>query len=68
MFKDCQNGGYNLESTHATGQLLIALILLIAIVYTIAGSADRNSRKMGLQQYVGRLQELKRYARRHSAF
>ncbi|MDM9584866.1 IS4 family transposase [Nostoc sp. GT001] len=68
MFKDCKTGGYNLESTYATGQRLIALILLIAIAYTIAVFAGRNCRKMGLQQYVGRLQELKRYARRHSAF
>lgn len=33
MFKDCKTGGYNLESTYATGQRLIALILLIAIAY-----------------------------------
>ena len=57
MFKDCKTGGYNLESMYATGQRLIALILLIAIAYTIAVLAGRNSRKMGLQQYVGRLQE-----------
>ena len=68
MFKDCKTGGYNLESTHATGQRLIALILLIAIAYTIAVLAGRKSQKMGLQQYVGRLQELKRYTRRHSTF
>nr|MDZ8004641.1 hypothetical protein [Nostoc sp. DedSLP05]MDZ8101998.1 hypothetical protein [Nostoc sp. DedSLP01] len=83
MFKDCKSGGtalggfadlkqvpcgYNLESSHATGQRLIALILLIAIAYTIAVLAGRKSRKMGLQQYIGRLQELKRYTRRHSTF
>lgn len=28
MFKDCKTGGYNLESTHAEGQRLMALILL----------------------------------------
>ncbi|MEH2254061.1 hypothetical protein [Nostoc sp.] len=33
MFKDCKTGGYNLESTYADGQRLIALILLIAIAY-----------------------------------
>ncbi|WP_223280362.1 IS4 family transposase [Nostoc sp. PA-18-2419] len=68
MFKDCKTGGYNLESTYATGQRLIALILLIAIAYTIAVLAGRKSRKMGLQQYIGRIQELKRYTRRHSTF
>lgn len=31
MFKDCNTGGYNLESTYVEGQRLLALILLIAI-------------------------------------
>jgi hypothetical protein len=68
MFKDCKTGGYNLESTHADGQRLIALILLIAIAYTCAILAGRYSRQMGLQKYVGRLKELHRLHRRHSAF
>lgn len=68
MFKDCKTGGYNLESTHADGQRLMALILLISIAYTCAVIAGRKVQKMGLQKYVGRLQELKRYARRHSTF
>ena len=68
MFKDCKTGGYNLESTHADGQRLISLILLIAIAYTCAISSGRNSRQMGLQKYVGRLKELQRLHRRHSAF
>lgn len=68
MFKDCKTGGYNLESTSADGQRLMALILLIAIAYTCAVLAGRNSRQMGLQKYVGRLKELNRLHRRHSAF
>lgn len=68
MFKDCKTGGYNLESTYADGQRLIALILLIAIAYTCAVLAGRYSRNMGLQKYVGRLKELQRLHRRHSAF
>ena len=68
MFKDCKTGGYDLESTYADGKRLIALILLIAIAYTCAIFAGRNSRKMGLQKYIGRLNELKRTHRRHSAF
>ncbi|MBD1943570.1 IS4 family transposase [Coleofasciculus sp. FACHB-712] len=68
MFKDCKTGGYNLESTYADGQRLIALILLIAIAYTSAVLAGRNSGDMGLQKYVGRLKELQRAQRRHSAF
>ena len=68
MFKDCKTGGYNLESTHACGQRLMALILLITIAYTCAILVGRQSQSMGLQKYVGRLQELKRICRRHSLF
>jgi len=68
MFRDCKTGGYHLESTYAHGQRLIALILLIAIAYTCAILAGRNSRSLGLQKYIGRLKELKRLQRRHSAF
>ena len=45
MFKDCKTGGYNLESTHADNQRLMTLILLIAIAYTCAILAGRNSRR-----------------------
>lgn len=68
MFKDCKTGGYNLESTHACGQRLSALILLITIAYTCAILVGRQCQSMGLQKYVGRLQELKRICRRHSPF
>lgn len=68
MFKDCKTGGYNLETTYATGQRLMALLLLIAIAYTCSILAGRNWRQMGLQKYIGRLQELQRYQRRHSTF
>lgn len=68
MFKDCKTGGYNLESTHADGQRLMTLILLITIAYTCAILLGRNSRQMGLQKYVGRLKELRRLHRRHSSF
>ena len=68
MFKDCKTGGYNLESTHAEGQRLMALILLITIAYTCAIRAGRQCQNMGLQKYIGRLQELKRISKRHSPF
>lgn len=68
MFKDCKTGGYNLESTQADSQRLISLILLITIAYTSATLSGRNSRQMGLLKYVGRLKELQRLHRRHSAF
>jgi hypothetical protein len=68
MFKDCKTGGYNLEASYASGQRLIALILLIAIAYSCAILAGRKARSLGLQKYVGRLQELQRTSRRHSSF
>lgn len=68
IFKDCKTGGYDLESTHACGQRLMALILLIIIAYTCAIKAGRQCRNMGFQKYVGRLQELERRCRRHSLF
>lgn len=68
MFKDCKTGGYNLEFSHASEQRLMALILIIAIAYSWAVLVGRKIRHIGLQKYVGRLQELKRIHRRHSAF
>lgn len=68
MFKDCQTGGYNLESTHTTSQRLLALILIITIAYSCAVFSGRQVRQMRLQKYVGRLQELKLSTGRHSAF
>lgn len=68
MFKDCKTGGYNLESTHTTSQRLLALILIITIAYSCAVFSGRQVRQMRLQKYLGRLQELKRSTRRHSAF
>ncbi|MCX7593045.1 MAG: hypothetical protein N2235_04655 [Fischerella sp.] len=68
IFKDCKTVGYNLESTSADGQRLISLILLMAIAYSCAVLSGRNSRQIGLQKYVGRLKELRRLHRRHSAF
>jgi len=36
MFRDFKIGGYNLESTNASGQRLLALILIITLAYTAA--------------------------------
>ncbi len=68
MFKDCKTGGYNLESSHTSGQRLMGLILIIAIAYSCAILAGRKVRSLGVQKYVGRLQKLQRTSRRHSAF
>lgn len=60
--------GYNLESSHSSGQRLIALILLIAIAYTCATFAGRQLKHNGIQNYIGRLKELRRLHQRHSSF
>lgn len=68
MFRDCKTGGYNLESTHSSGKRLIALILLIAIAYTCATFVGRHLKHKGVQNYIGRLKELRRLHQRHSSF
>jgi hypothetical protein len=68
MFKDCKTGGYNLENSHACYDRLKSLVLLIAIAYTCAIIKGCTIKQMGIQKYVGRLQELGRAVRRHSNF
>ena len=68
MFKDCKTGGYNLENSHACYDRLKSLVLLIAIAYTCAIIQGRTIKQMGIQKYVGRVQELGRAVRRHSSF
>jgi hypothetical protein len=68
MFKDCKTGGYNLENSHACYDRLKSLVLLIASAYTCAIIQGRTIKQMGIQKYVGRVQELGRAVRRHSSF
>lgn len=68
MFKDCLTGGDNFESTHASGQRLMALILIIAIAYSCAILLGRKTKRACFQKSVGTVQELKQIHRRHSAF
>jgi len=68
MFKDCKNGGYNLEDSKASVERLTNLVLLMAIAYTCAGLQGQVIKSKGQQRYIGRLKELKRLQRRHSNF
>lgn len=68
MFRDGKTGGYNLESTHSSGQRLVALILLVAIAYTCATFLGRQFKHKKVQSYIGRLKELRRLHQRHSSF
>jgi hypothetical protein len=68
MFRDFKSGGYNLEGTNVSGERLISLILLLAIAYTSATLFGQKIKRMGVQKYVGRVNEYGRTQRRHSTF
>ena len=68
MFRDFKRGGYNLEETKVPGERLVGLILLIAIAYTTATKQGIKTKQMGIQKYIGRVQEVGRTERRHSSF
>ena len=56
------------ENSHACYDRLKSLVLLIAIAYTCAIIKGCTIKQMGIQEYVGRVQELGRSVRRHSNF
>lgn len=68
MFKDFKTGGYNLENCRATGQRFLALVLLVAIAYTLTLEQGNRLRWKQIQHYVGRVSEPKRLQKRHSDF
>jgi len=51
MFRDFKSGGYKLEGTNVTGERLVVMVLLIAILYTTAYNAGKKI-KMGIQKYM----------------
>ena len=57
-----------MEETKVPGERLIVLILLIAIAYTTATRQGIKMKRMGIQKYIGRVQEAGRSERRHSSF
>jgi hypothetical protein len=68
MFRDFKSGGYNLESTNASGERLISLILIITFAYSMATFKGQKIKLLGVQKYVGRVKERRRIQRRHSSF
>lgn len=68
MFKDFKTGGYNLEDCRATGQRFLALVLLIAIAYTLTTEQGKQICRKQIQHYVGRVKEPNRAQKRHSDF
>ncbi len=68
MFRDFKSGGYNLENCRLTGQRFLAIVLLIAIAYTLATDQGKNMRSQHVPQYVGRVKEPGRSQKRHRDF
>ena len=68
MFRDFKTGGYNLENCRATGQRFLALVLLVAIAYTLATEQGKQMCRQHMQHYIGRVPEPRRSGKRHSHF
>ena len=57
LFKDCKTGGYHLEDTQVNYPRFLALVLLIAIAYSLATMQGQQMQKLGIEIYAGRIQE-----------
>ena len=57
MFRDFKSGGYHLEETRVTGDRLIGLLVILTLAYYITTIEGQTLKKMGLQKYIGRVQE-----------
>ena len=68
LFRDCKSSGYHLEETWVTGERLIGLLVLMTLAYTMTTLDGKMLKKMGIQKYIGRIQERGRSVRRHSSF
>ncbi len=52
MFKDCKTGGYNLEDTKVNETRFLALVLLIALAYSLATMQGQQIKKLGIDTYA----------------
>jgi Transposase DDE domain len=68
MFRDCKSGGYNLESTRTNEIRLLALILIVAIAYTLATRRGLTLDEKPLNDYIARRDKTSNGARRYSQF
>ncbi|NEQ43398.1 MAG: IS4 family transposase [Leptolyngbya sp. SIOISBB] len=68
LFKDCKTGGYNLEATQVNDQRFLALVLLMALAYTLATFHGQWLRQLRIDHYAGRLQEHQDKTLRQSEF
>ncbi|NEQ84169.1 MAG: hypothetical protein F6K26_29520 [Moorea sp. SIO2I5] len=56
------------EGTKVTGKRLVSLLILISVAYTVSTFSGQKIKRKGIQQYVGRVKEVKRIFSRHSDF
>jgi hypothetical protein len=68
MFKDCKTGGYNIEKTKVSEPRFLALVLLIAIAYSLTILRGQQMNKVPQRTYICRLKESPRTTERHSDF
>jgi hypothetical protein len=68
MFKDCKSGGYNLEKTQVNEQRLLAVVLIIAISYSLATFCGEFCQNPQVVEYIGRPKERGRTVARQSVF
>ena len=68
MFRDEKKGGYNLEDCKANPKRLNALILVMAIAYTLSSLKGKAIRKCGQDKYVGRNRPFKKKQTKNSYF
>lgn len=57
LFKDCKTAGYHLEDTQVNDTRFLALVLLIAMSYTLATLHGQEMRKFEIDIYAGRINE-----------
>ena len=68
MFRDLKSGGYNLEGSKLGKAQLNSLMIVVAIAYTSATLQGKKIKRMGIQKYVARPENIGRFCRRHSSF
>jgi hypothetical protein len=68
MFKDCKTGGYNIEKTKVSEPRFLALVLLIAIAYSLQTIRGQQLNTVPKRTYICRLKEPHRSSERHSDF
>jgi len=57
MFKDCKTGGYNIEKTKVSEPRFLALVLLIAIAYSLNTIRGQQLNILPHRVYICRLKE-----------